>query len=45
MCGAGVGGGSNVYANTLYIAPSTFFQAKEWSGITDWQAQLATYYD
>ncbi|MHC5541539.1 GMC oxidoreductase, partial [Singulisphaera rosea] len=45
MCGAGVGGGSNVYANTLYIPPSPFFEAKEWSGITDWEDELAPYYD
>ncbi|MHB1559584.1 MAG: GMC oxidoreductase [Isosphaeraceae bacterium] len=45
MCGAGVGGGSNVYANTLYIPPAPFFRAREWSGITDWQAELSLYYD
>lgn len=45
MCGAGVGGGSNVYANTLYIPPSPFFEAKEWSSITDWEDELAPYYD
>ncbi len=45
MCGAGVGGGSNVYANTLYVPPAPFFRAREWSGITDWQSELSPYYD
>ncbi len=45
MCGSGVGGGSNVYANTLYIPPRPFFQAREWSGITDWEDELAPFYD
>ena len=45
LCGSGVGGGSNVYANTLYIPPRPFFQAREWSGITDWEDELAPYYD
>src|SRR4051794_38366920 len=34
--GAGVGGGSHVYANTLYVPPKQFFAASEWAGITDW---------
>ena len=33
------------YANTLYVPPRPFFQAKEWSGITDWDEELAPYYD
>jgi len=45
LCGAGVGGGSNVYANALYVPPSSFFRAKEWSAITNWQEELAAYYD
>jgi cholesterol oxidase len=45
LCGSGVGGGSNVYANTLCVPPRKFFQAKEWSGITDWEDELAPYYD
>lgn len=32
---AGVGGGSHVYGNTLYVPPKRFFEAKEWSSITD----------
>jgi cholesterol oxidase len=45
LCGAGVGGGSLVYANTLYVPPSEFFQDTHWSGITDWEAELAPFYD
>jgi cholesterol oxidase len=45
LCGAGVGGGSHVYANTLYIPPKRFFEAKEWSAITDWADELAPYID
>jgi cholesterol oxidase len=45
LCGAGVGGGSHVYANTLYVPPKQFFDAPEWAGITDWAEELAPYYD
>lgn len=45
LAGAGVGGGSLVYANTLYVPPADFFQDKQWAHITDWQAELAPYYD
>ncbi len=46
MAGAGVGGGSLVYANTLY-EPQTdaFYKDKQWSHITDWKSELAPYYD
>ncbi|HEX3311407.1 MAG TPA: FAD-binding protein, partial [Streptosporangiaceae bacterium] len=43
LCGAGVGGGSHVYANTLYVPPRKFFGAPEWAGITDWADELAPY--
>src|ERR1700736_2406272 len=36
LSGAGVGGGSHVYASTMYVPPKQFFDAKEWAGITDW---------
>src|SRR6202000_1953685 len=36
LSGAGVGGGSHVYASTLYVPPKQFFAAPEWAGITDW---------
>ncbi|CAL9303471.1 FAD-dependent oxidoreductase [Streptomyces sp. SudanB25_2051] len=45
LAGAGVGGGSLNYANTLYVPPPAFFQDRQWAGITDWQAELAPYYD
>lgn len=45
LAGAGVGGGSLVYANTLYVPPKRFFQDKQWAGITDWADELAPYYD
>jgi cholesterol oxidase len=41
LSGAGVGGGSHVYANTLYVPPKQFFNAPEWAGITDWGDELA----
>jgi cholesterol oxidase len=41
LSGAGVGGGSHVYANTLYVPPKQFFNAPEWAGITDWADELA----
>lgn len=43
--GAGVGGGSLNYANTLYVPPEPFFQDAQWREITDWRAELTPYYD
>lgn len=45
LAGAGVGGGSLNYANTLYKPPSSFFQDPQWQGITDWDAELSPFYD
>ncbi|MDN3271036.1 GMC family oxidoreductase [Streptomyces sp. MA15] len=45
LAGAGVGGGSLNYANTLYVPPAPFFEDPQWGGITDWQEELAPYYD
>jgi cholesterol oxidase len=45
LCGAGVGGGSHVYGNTLYVPPKQFFDASGWAGITDWADELAPCYD
>ncbi|MER6459509.1 GMC family oxidoreductase [Streptomyces sp. NPDC048409] len=45
LAGAGVGGGSLNYANTLYVPPKAFFDDPQWRGITDWQAELKPYYD
>ncbi|MFV2088796.1 FAD-dependent oxidoreductase [Micromonospora sp. LOL_021] len=44
LSGAGVGGGSLVYANTLYEPPADFYADPQWAGITDWRAELAPYY-
>lgn len=38
--GAGVGGGSIVYANTLYRAKPEFFQNPQWAGLADWEREL-----
>jgi cholesterol oxidase len=44
--GAGVGGGSLNYANTLYEPKrDNFYRDKQWGHITDWRAELAPYYD
>ncbi|MFI5566064.1 GMC oxidoreductase [Streptomyces sp. NPDC051740] len=45
LAGAGVGGGSLNYANTLYIPPKPFFDDPQWGHITDWQEELGPYYD
>ncbi|MFI2733249.1 GMC oxidoreductase [Streptomyces sp. NPDC018711] len=45
LAGAGVGGGSLNYANTLYVPPKPFFDDPQWKDITDWQDELAPYYD
>ncbi|KUN73109.1 cholesterol oxidase [Streptomyces canus] len=45
LAGAGVGGGSLNYANTLYVPPKPFFEDPQWRDITDWQEELTPYYD
>lgn len=45
LAGAGVGGGSLVYANTLYQPPEPFFTDSNWSDITDWADELQAHYD
>ena len=45
VSGAGVGGGSLGYANTLYRAPDRFYRDPQWAGIEDWAAALAPHYD
>jgi cholesterol oxidase len=45
LAGAGVGGGSLNYANTLYVPPKPFFEDPQWKDITDWQEELKPYYD
>ena len=45
LAGAGVGGGSLNYANTLYVPPDPFFDDRQWSHITDWRSELMPHYD
>ncbi|MFI5754253.1 GMC oxidoreductase [Streptomyces sp. NPDC051569] len=45
LAGAGVGGGSLNYANTLYVPPAAFFDDPQWASITDWEQELKPYYD
>ncbi|MEZ5236192.1 MAG: FAD-binding protein [Acidimicrobiales bacterium] len=44
LAGAGVGGGSLVYANTLYEPPDAFYRDPQWAAITDWEAELRPHY-
>ncbi|MDQ4112632.1 MAG: GMC family oxidoreductase [Actinomycetota bacterium] len=43
--GVGVGGGSLIYGNTLYEPLPEFYNDQTWAHITDWQDELAPYYD
>lgn len=45
LAGAGVGGGSLVYANTLYVPPQSYFDDPQWKDITDWRDELSPWYD
>ena len=45
LCGAGVGGGSLVYANTLYQPGDKYFDDPQWKSITDWKSELTPFYD
>jgi cholesterol oxidase len=45
LAGAGVGGGSLNYANTLYVPPAAFFSDPQWAAIADWERELKPYYD
>ncbi len=44
LSGAGVGGGSLVYANTLYAPKDPFYTDRQWGDITDWKTELAPHY-
>lgn len=44
LAGAGVGGGSLNYANTLYQPGAAFFQDSQWRGIADWESELSPHY-
>jgi cholesterol oxidase len=45
VSGAGVGGGSLGYANTLYRAPQRFYSDRRWADLNDWESALAPHYD
>jgi cholesterol oxidase len=45
LAGAGVGGGSLNYANTLYVPPEPFFADQQWAHITDWRSELMPHYE
>ena len=45
LAGAGVGGGSLVYANTLYQPGDQYFNDKQWAAITNWKSELEPWYD
>ncbi|EME99508.1 GMC family oxidoreductase [Streptomyces mobaraensis NBRC 13819 = DSM 40847] len=45
LAGAGVGGGSLNYGNTLYVPPPSFFTDPQWADITDWRKELEPYYE
>ena len=45
LAGAGVGGGSLNYANTLYVPPEAFFRDQQWAHITDWASELEPHYE
>lgn len=42
--GAAVGGGSVVYANTLYRAKQDYFTNPQWAGLADWEKELDPHY-
>ncbi len=45
LSGAGVGGGSLVYGNTLYVPHSDdFYRHPQWGDLADWRAELAPHY-
>lgn len=44
VAGAGVGGGSLVYANTLLKPSQKFFQDPQWKDLADWESELAPHY-
>ena len=44
LAGAGVGGGSLVYANTLPTPTSSFFANPAWAHLGEWERELAPHY-
>jgi cholesterol oxidase len=45
VSGAGVGGGSLGYANTLYRPRPRFYEDPQWSDLDDWERVLAPHFD
>ena len=45
LSGVGVGGGSLVYANTLFSPPDEFFNHESWRKFRDWKKTLQPYYE
>jgi cholesterol oxidase len=45
VSGSAVGGGSTVYANTLYRAAPEFFANPQWAALDDWANTLSPHYD
>lgn len=44
ISGAGVGGGSLVYANTLPVPKTNFYKTGTWSGLKNWELDLKPFY-
>ena len=44
LAGAGVGGGSLVYANTLYQPGDDYFEDNQWREIADWKSELSPWF-
>ena len=44
VSGAGVGGGSLGYANTLYRPRQAFYQDPQWGDLADWEVELGPHY-
>lgn len=45
LSGVGVGGGSLVYANTLFTPPDEFYTHTSWNKFRDWKKTLQPYYE
>ena len=45
LSGTGVGGGSLVYANTLFHPTDEFFEHPSWNAYADWKQVLSPFYD
>lgn len=45
LSGSGVGGGSLVWANVSYRPHEAFYTDPQWADVTDWEKELAPFYD